>query len=373
MVRSSMMTRRSFINTSAFALAAANLPSQLIWAKVPTTVTGLKNLAPPSMLIGAVVDRWQIEDSRWRPIILNNFNLVTLGKLKMSYVRPTPDAFDFRETDWMVSFCHEKRIAMHGHNLCWNANNPQWLAQALNRNNAANILTDHIHTVMKRYAGSITSWDVVNEPVAEWMGRSDGLYRGPWLDALGPQYMDIAFHAAAEADPKALRVLNIAHVEQGGEGSDKARLMTLRLVEDLLRRGVPVQAIGLESHLNGNYSVLSTRSRSSFLHNLRQLGLQILITELDIDDTQLPYEITKRDAIVSECYAEYLAAILEEAAPSRVIFFSPGDQRNWYDSVHQAAYLRRDGERHRPGLFDSALIPKTAYNSVAQTLQSYRT
>jgi endo-1,4-beta-xylanase len=261
---------------------------------------------------------------------------------------------------------------MHGHNLCWNANNPTWLAKTLTKSNASRILTEHIVTVMRRYAGKITSWDVVNEPIATWMDRPHGLYAGPWLNALGSNYIDIAFHAAAEADPRALRVLNIAHVEQGGSGSDAARTATLRLVEGLLKRGVPVQAIGFESHLAGDYSSDATPSRSSFVRELRHFGLKILLTEVDVDDTRLPPDMEKRDAIVGECYGDYLQSMLAEAQPERVIFFSPSDRRNWYDAMQGPPFERNHGDPHRPGLFDDKLLPKTAYTSVATALKGYR-
>jgi endo-1,4-beta-xylanase len=367
-----MMSRRHFVNAAVGALVVASVPGlQSQPNPASTPVPGLKDLTPQGVLVGAVVDQWQMQDSRWRQLILNNFNLVTLGKLKWSYVRPSYAIYDFRETDWMVSFCREKGVSMHGHNLCWNANNPAWLGQTLTRNNATGILRSHIQTIVKRYAGKIGSWDVVNEPVATWMGRSDGLYMGSWLDAIGPEYIDIAFHATAEADAAALRVLNIAHVEQGGRGSDDARIATLRLVEALLKRGVPIQAIGFESHLAGNYSSQSTASRSVFVNELRQFGLQILLTEIDVDDTHLPTDIAQRDAAVGKCYSDYLTSILQEAKPHRIIFFSPSDQNNWYDAAHSIAFNRNDGVHHRPGVFDDILAPKRFYAAIASALRSY--
>ena len=367
-----MTTRRSFLQAVSFALPGALLtPLDTLANPTIASERGLKDVAPPFLLVGAVIDKWQMQNPQWLPLILENFNLITLGKLKWEFIRPSNSGFDFREADWMVDFCQQHRLAMHGHNLCWNASNPPWLSQILTKDNAERLLSDHIHTVVKRYAGRITSWDIVNEPVAVWMGRPDGLYKGPWLDSLGPRYIDIAFHAAAEADPEALRVLNIHHVEQDGSNADKARQITLRLAESLLERGVPIQAIGLESHLAADYPVSSTQSRAAFIHELRDLGLQILLTELDVDDTRIPGSGARRDAAVSQCYGEYLTGVLREAHPSRIIFFSPSDERNWYDAIHGTQFDRHDGTSHRPGLFDNSLLPKAAYASVASALKGY--
>jgi endo-1,4-beta-xylanase len=312
-----------------------------------------------------------MQDQRMLPLILDNLNLITLGKLKWGFVRPTMNDFDFSESDWMVEFCIEHGLSMHGHNLCWNAANPAWLTQTLTKANASQMLTTHIQTVMKRYADRISSWDVVNEPIATWMGRDDGLYKGPWLDALGASYIDLAFHAAAAADPKPLRVLNIAHVEQGGSGSDMTRTLSLRLIEGLMQRGVPVQAIGFESHLSGAVSGSSSASRAWFVERLRGLGLEVILTELDVDDTQVPGNPSERDVVVADCYSSYLSSILPQARPKRVIFFSFCDLKNWIDGVRSPKYTRQDGSAHRPGLFSRELASKPAYAAALAAFQSY--
>jgi endo-1,4-beta-xylanase len=362
-----VITRRSLIKSATATALTAAIGCRPFAHSLNLTPRGLKDINPAhDRLTGAVIDMWQMQDPEILPLILKNFNLITLGKLKWSFVRPTLVGFNFIESDWMANFCTANGLAMHGHNLCWNASNPAWLTQTLTPSNAALLLTNHIGTVMQRYAGRISSYDVVNEPIASWMGRHDGLYKGPWLDALGESYIDIAFHAAAKADPTALRVLNIAHVEQPGSGSDLARACTLSLVERLLQRGVPVQAIGFESHLSGANSVSSTPSRQSFITALRQFGLKILLTELDVDDTAVEGNISERDAVVARCYRDYLASLMPQAQPSRIIFFSATDQKNWYDAV--PAYVRRDGGRHRPGLFDASLAPKPSYIAIATAL-----
>lgn len=366
-----MLNRRDFLYSAAAALAAARAASASSQPAASHAQTpGLKDLAcSRECLVGAVADRWQMQDDRWLQLILDNFNLITLGKLKWSFLRPDPTTLNFDEPDWMVAFCRQHHLAMHGHNLCWNAGDPAWLSHMLTPSNAARILTDHITLVMRRYAGSITSWDIVNEPIATWLGRPDGLYTGPWLTALGPEYIDIAFHAAAAADPSALRVLNLEHVEQGGAGDDAARTLTLRLIESLLHRNVPIQAIGLESHLYGDLPTGSISARAAFLRELLRFGLQVLITELDINDTRLPLDISRNDALVAQAYRDYLTCVLEEAQPPRVIFFSPADQRNWYDADTGATYARPGRAPHRPGLFDRNLAPKPAYAAVARTFQ----
>ena len=67
--------------------------------------------------------------------------------------------------------------------------------------NAEKLLTSHIHEVAGHFRRRVSQWDVVNEPVAPDDGNLLGLRSTPWLRALGPRYLDLAFHACAAADP----------------------------------------------------------------------------------------------------------------------------------------------------------------------------
>ena len=78
------------------------------------------------------------------------------------------------------------------------------------------ILHDHITTVVGRYRGRLYAWDVVNEAVAD-----DGSLRETiWLDTIGPEYIDLAFQWAHEADPDALLFYNDYNAEGSGTKSD---------------------------------------------------------------------------------------------------------------------------------------------------------
>ena len=202
--------------------------------------------------IGIAVDTASLLSPELTHIVCENFNLATVSGMKWNRIHPTPETFDFAEADRGVDFALTNRLQVHGHNLCWNSPEayPAWFSPILTRSNAERYLTTHIRTLASRYRGHIDSWDVVNEPITSWSKRSDLLYPGIWLDLLGPEYIDIAFHAVANADPHARRVLNIYDVEQDSPNSTQTRQSTLALLRRLIAEAVPVQAIGLESHLD---------------------------------------------------------------------------------------------------------------------------
>jgi endo-1,4-beta-xylanase len=302
--------------------------------------------------------------------VTSNFNLLTAGnELKWARLRPNPETYNFTDADWMVKFAQQNNMLFHGHNLCWNASNPGWMSSALHKSNARQALVDHITKVMGRYVGQVDSWDVVNEPFAVWMGRPDGLYKGVWLDLLGPEYVDIAFYTAAQVDPKALRVLNVHHVEQDTPTDEKTRQLTLDFIKQLVKRGVPVQAVGIESHLDAS-TPIGGASYDRFIKGVRDLGLEVMFTEIDINDTQVSGSPQQRDQVIANYYFNYLSRVIPESGAKRIIFWTSWDKGNWMDYLHSSQYSRMDGARHRPGLLDENMQPKTSYSAVADALHN---
>jgi len=216
----------------------------------------------------------------------------------------------------------------------------------------------------------VDSWDVVNEPIRVNAKRPDGLNPGPWLNLLGPEYIDIAFATLAYVDPDALRVLNLDNTEQAWAPSDRTRAASLELVRSLLQRGVPIQAIGLESHLEAPLPALNS-ARTQFIQELKAMGVEILLTEIDVNDTSVQASDSERRQLVASYYGDYLRDVLRIAKPKRVIFWSLTDRNNWYDcaAAHNSLYARSDGELHFPGLFTSDLNPSPALDAVRNTLE----
>jgi endo-1,4-beta-xylanase len=322
--------------------------------------SALKTLKPAGSCsgrqIGIAADKASLQDPGVAQIVVRNFNLLTASGMKWDRLQPAPDKYDFSEGDWNVNFAQQNNMQVHGHNLCWNSPlaYPAWFKTGLTRSNAEQLLAEHITTVMKRYVGRVSSWDVVNEPIVPWSKRSDGLYPGVWLDLLGPRYIDTAFHAAAEADPKALRILNIYRVEQGTEEDEKARRDTIELLKQLKSRGVPVQAVGIESHLDAS-KPLGGAEFARFLGEIKALQLEILITELDVLETRAVGDSRTWDETAARYYGDYLSQVIEAANPRSIIFWSLGDA--WWK------------ERRIQGLMQKNLSPRVTYNAALKALE----
>ena len=288
--------------------------------------------------------------------------LVPEWELKWNALRPKPDSFDFSKGDWLAKFARTHNMLFRGHTLVWHKSLPQWFAHKVDSQNAESVLIKHIQTVVKHYAGQIHSWDVVNEAIFPDDGRSDNLRKWPWLQFLGPDYIDIAFRAASEADPNALLVYNDHRLDYDTREQDTRRRSVLKLLENLKSRGTPIHALGIQAHLRGDEASFNPTKLRTFLSDVASLGLKILITELDVTDQTLPKDINVRDRMVAGVYEDYLAVVLDEPAVIAVLTWGLSDRYTWFSTLKP----RKDKASVRPLPLDAQLERKLAWNAIAR-------
>lgn len=313
------------------------------------------------LLFGAAIEPQSVEaDGDFATLVARQCAILTPeNAMKWDALRPAEDRFDFSASDRVAAIARTNGVPMHGHCLVWHDAMPDWLAPALRAGRGEGLLLDHIRAVVGRYAGAVRSWDVVNEGIERNDGRPDGLRISPWLKAMGPAYFDIAFGAAHDADPKAL----LAFSDYGLEYDDERWMVekrgtTLAFLKTLLSRNVPVQALALQGHLWGDRPPAFGQGLRDFLAAVSDLGLKILITELDVSDQNIPGSASERDQVVAENYARFLDAVLANPAVEMVVTWGLTDR---YTSK-SVFFPRADGDPVRPLPFDADLRPKaTAY------------
>jgi endo-1,4-beta-xylanase len=277
-------------------------------------------------------------------------------------LRPDFTSFDFTRADWMVKFASSNRMMLRGHVLVWHESLPAWFAQKVTKKNAKQVLTEHIQKVAGRYAGKMHSWDVVNEAIAVYEGQPLGLRKTPWLELLGQDYIEIAFRAAAKADPKALLVYNDYGLEYDTPEDEAKRTAVLKLLKHLKSRGVPINALGIQSHLDAHETRFNAKKFRAFLKQVAALDLKIMITELDVNDQKLPANPAVRDRIIAGVYEDYLSAALSEKSVTTVVTWGITDRFTWL-SNHRP---RGDGAALRPLPLDRNLKPKLVWNAMAR-------
>ena len=147
-----------------------------------------------------------------------------------------------------------------------------------------------------------------------------------WLEALGPSYIERAFQLAAEADPGAQLVYNDYSLETD-PGKAQATLTLLRKWKD---KGVPVHAVGLQAHLNTDDQF---HPLEHFCKEVNQLGLEILITELDVWEKTFAFDKKDRDKRVADKTKEFLDIVFSVATPKQILTWGLSDRYSWLSSA----------------------------------------
>jgi endo-1,4-beta-xylanase len=291
-------------------------------------------------------------------------DLITDAQYAASVVRECALLVPEWEFHWMAKFAKAGGMKFRGVPLVWNRGLPSWFEKGINRQNAEPTMIEHIQKLVGRYRGQMYAWDVVNEAVNPFQGRSDRLQTSPWLDFIGPDYIDMAFRVAAETDSNALLVYNDYGMEYDTDQHEQKRIAVLQLLEQLKAKGTPVQALGIQAHLWADETRFNAEKLRRFLAQVASLGLEIFITELDASDTKLPKAQEQRDRIVASAYEDYLSTVLDEPAVTTIITWGLSDRYTWLSEFHP----RPDGAPVRPLPLDANLKPKLAWSAMARAI-----
>ncbi|HEY7808356.1 MAG TPA: endo-1,4-beta-xylanase [Croceibacterium sp.] len=265
--------------------------------------------------------------------------IVPENELKWQATRPAPHKFDFAKMDAIVAWAQAHKLAVRGHTLFWDRPErfPRWLTNydfgANPAREAERLLTTHIRTVTGRYRGVIHSYDVINEAVD---GATRGLRVNNVTQALGsPEaLLDLAFHTARQQLPDAQLVYNdFMSWEPGSRGHCVG---VLRLLEGLRKRGTPVDALGVQSHIemfsldpaSGVGPYLETEWRH-FLDEVVGMGYKLLITEFDVKDKALPGDIARRDERVADFARRYFDVMLDYGQLGDILAWGMVDKFSW--------------------------------------------
>lgn len=318
------------------------------------------------IVYGTSLATWQAEDPEYLPVVEREAAILfTEDDLLWWRLKPAPDAeLDFTYGDMVMDIAERHGSLVIGAHLVWDEGFGEGWAEddiwGLEEQAARTLLFGTLEEVVGHYQGRVNGWIVANEVIDAQ--EADGLRTDvPWYEPLGPGYVAEAFTLAASIDPDALLILNEFGLETDDEfdaAADK-RANTLLVIDTLLEAGAPVQALGVEAHLEAeNFAEkFDVEGYQEFLAEVASRGLEIIVTELDVLDDGLPADAAERDAAIAEVYRLYTETALSEPAVRTFITFGLTDRYTWL----QEDYPREDGEPRRPLPFDEALQPKPAY------------
>lgn len=265
--------------------------------------------------------------------------------------------------DRLAGFAASRGILLRGHALLWHQRVPPW-AREMDAPRFRAAVERRVAEAAGRYAGRMSSWDVVNEAVRPDDGRPDGLRDSVLLRQLGPGWVAEAFRLARAADPRATLVYNEFGIEHATRGDRAKRRHLLRLLEAMRAADAPVGALGVQGHLHAHLPFDAAEWRG-FLREVEALGLSVLVSELDVNDRALPAEITPRDAAVADLTRRFLDATLDCRAVRAVITWTLSDRHSWIRRGQEAHHRRADGAVPRPLPLDDQLRRKPMWQAIA--------
>ncbi|MCP5412327.1 MAG: endo-1,4-beta-xylanase [Alphaproteobacteria bacterium] len=358
-----MISRRHLLAAGAASLAVA--PGA--WAQQnPQSLRALA--AAKGLVFGTAAASYELKDRDFTALLPRQAaQVVPEYEMKRGALEPKPGQYDFSALDKLFGFAARSGMSLRGHPLVWYTANPPWLAPALEARRDENLMTGHIRALMTRYR--LASVDVVNEALMPPDSSQRGWRPSPWLKAFGPRYLDIAFAAARAANPATRLVYNDFGCEQGGPGNDRFRADTLKLLDGLLARNVPIDALGLQAHLTAFSNPVDQRKLRAFLEEVRARGLAVLVTELDVDDSGGPSDIAARDRAVADEARRFLDVVLDTPATRAVLTWNLSDR---YVDPPDEWRLKLAGFRYRKTPYDAAMAPKPLWQALARAFAGRR-
>ncbi len=261
-------------------------------------------------------------------------------------------------------------LRVYGHVLVWHSQTPEWFyqddageplaADAAGKEVMRERLRTHIFGIAETLSDTygafgsdtnpLVAWDVVNEVVSDGAENPDGLRRSEWFRILGEDFIDLAFRYADEAfneeyaapgtDRPVALFINDYNTEQAGK-QDRY----FALVERLLERGVPIDGVGHQFHVNLSLPVSQLEAA---IERFEALDVVQAVTELDVT-TGTP--VTDAKLIDQGYFYRDAFDIFRAHADSlySVTVWGLNDGRSWV------------ADNGAPLLFDDALQAKPAY------------
>ncbi len=346
----------------------------------------LKDVFKDDFYIGAALSLDQIsgKEPDAMAVVARHFNSITPENiLKWEEVHPKPGQYNFEVADRYVAFGEKHKMHIIGHALVWYHQMPDWVFQddsgkPVSREVLLERMKEHIFTVMGRYRGRIHGWDVVNEAI-----NADGSWRkSRWYEILGEDHVAKAFEFARQADPNAELYYNDFDLEVRPKCEG-----VIRLVKGLQAKGIRVDGIGIQGHWFTQHPTMA-EIENHFVA-LGQLGVKLLITELDIG--VLPYypleskivDISSFDPATQTKYDPYPNGLPDSAQNDlakryaelfslfrkyrdkfgRITFWAVHDGQSWRN------YWPITGRAEYPMLFDRRCQPKPALDAVIKVGQ----
>lgn len=276
-------------------------------------------------------------------------------------------AINMKNAEPALKFAEENGLKMRFHVLVWHSQTPRWFftegystdenARYVTREVMLARMENYIKQVMEyvntNYPGVVYAWDVVNEAISG-NDRADGIRVSDniWYDVVGPDYVEMAFKFAGNyvADGQKLFYNDYGTY-------DKTKIMHVRdLVQRMRDQNIRIDGIGMQDHVSLTEPTILDYQYA--INKYADMGLEVQVTELDINNTDNSEEAQKKLAARYKALFTIINNVKDKSTAdiTSVTFWGLTDSQSWLNKPNQPNY---------PLLFDKDLKPKLAFFAAA--------
>ena len=291
--------------------------------------------------------------------------LVAENEMKWDALEPSRNSFSYGSADDLVRFAQNHDMRVRGHCLAWHSQLPTWVSSDGKKNDknwtreeALQILKNHIEKVVKHYKGKVAEWDVVNECLDDDQSivrsNTEGYTlrkNSVWTLAVGEDVIDSAFVWAHRADPDAVLYLN----DYGVEFSNKAKTAAFyNLAMRLKKKDIPIDGVGLQCHFS--IGDLDSVKLDNTIRRFAEAGLKCIITELDMG---IPSTTTQNKEAQARDYRIITDIVLNNDNCPNMVIWGLKDNNSWRESSNPLLYTSSIGKKPAWYAVRSALRHRT--------------
>ena len=288
---------------------------------------------------------------------------VTMNTGKMYRIHPDSRyEYYWDDLDRMVDWFERSDMNLKYHTIVWDVNLPDWYS-ALSQEESRAALEEHVRTILSRYKGRITMYDVVNEPMHK--GDPDDYMGTGWTRE---EAITNIFIWANEEDPDAILMVNEFYVLTN---NDYYSVLDeyIDLINSVRTAGGPINAIGVQAHMGliTDSIALTDQTINTALDKLaEETGLPIYITEFDICAPGCMECYGDQDGDPGDPIEGFDSWWQYQAATERRIYQTFIDHPGVY-GVFRWAYFDMYNQT-LSALFDSDFNPRPVYESLQDIL-----
>ena len=255
---------RSWRNAASLRIEELRTQKTIIDIRDPKTKSLEINMIKNAYPFGATMNKFMMADDYNRenwPIMFNY--AVSENEHKWRQNEKKQYQINYNDADEITAQMKEWNIPIRGHAVTWSVNgkNPDWFEE----NPTLDALYNRTDDVVQHFAGDITQWDVLNEPLH---GRF-------FKNHFGENIWDEIFDRVKKADPNAKLAINDYSIVRADKG---------RCFNDLTSE-VNIDYAGLQSHIHPGLNGHFLKHRFDTLaYDHNDPGRRLFVTEFDIDN-----------------------------------------------------------------------------------------